>query len=116
MKRKRHFLSLIFFLIILPSLSYAQTYEIYTYGSGNFLAMVFNGLKMLIEGGYINSLIKIILIVGLLVGVLSPVMSFLGSRAGVVAPYGPEGFIALIKTGIFSALIVYGLMIPRVRC
>jgi hypothetical protein len=112
MRRKKLFLFL-FFIILFPSLALAQTFEIYTYGGGNFLAMVFNGLKMLIEGGHISSLIKILLIVGLLIGVLSPVMGFLGSRAGVVAPYGPESFIALIKTGIVAALIVYGLMIPR---
>jgi len=112
MKRKI-FLLIPFLIITLSSFSYAQTYEIYTYGGGNFLATVFNGLKMLIEGGHISSLIKILLIVGLLVGVLSPVMSFLGSRAGVVTPYGSESFIALIKTGIVAALVVYGLMIPR---
>jgi len=114
MKKSILFPSLIFFVIVFfSSLCLAQTYEVYTYGSGNFLAMVFNGIKMLIEGGHVTSLIKIILVVGLLVAVISPVIGFFGSSGGAVAPYGPESFLALLKTGIAAALIVYGLMLPK---
>jgi len=111
---KKHFLILISaFIIGFPALAFAQTYEIYTYGSGDFLASIFNGVKMLIEGGHLNSLIKILLIVGLIMGVLSPIMGFFGSRGGGYTAHGAESFLALIKTGIIAALIVYGLMIPK---
>ncbi len=110
---RRNFFLFLFLMILFPSLAFSQSYEIYTYGGGNFLATVFNGLKMLIEGGHISSLIKILLIVGLLVAVISPILGFFGSRAGVGTLYGPESFLALIKTGVVAALIVYGLMLPK---
>lgn len=96
-----------------PSFAFAQTYEIYTYGSGNFLAAIFNGIKMLVEGGHIASLIKIVLVVGLIIGVLSPVIWFFSSKGGGYSGTGAESFLALIKTGIIAAVVVYGLMIPR---
>lgn len=96
-----------------PSIVSAETYEIYTYGSGNFLASVFNGVKMLVDGGYISALIKILLVVGLIIGVLSPIMWFFSSRGGGYTAQGAEAFLALIKTGIIAAVIVYVLMLPR---
>ena len=101
------------FLVGLPALAFAQTYQIYTYGSGDFLASVFNGMKMLIEGGHITSLIKIMLLVGLLTAILAPVMNFFGAKGGGNTFYGGEGFLALIRTALLAAIVVYFLMLPR---
>ncbi len=113
MIKKLFILLFLTFFMGLPALAFAQTYEIYTYGSGDFLASVFNGIKMLIEGGHITSLIKIMLLVGLLTAILAPVMNFLGGKGGGNAFYGGEGFLALIKTAVLAAIVVYFLMLPR---
>ncbi len=112
-KRKAFIFYSVPLLVVLPSWALAYTCEIYTYGSGDFLASIFNGIKMLIEGGYLTTLIKILLIVGLLMGILSPLMGFFGARGGGYAFHGPEGLIALIRTAIVAGIIVYGLMLPK---
>lgn len=114
MKRNNLLIPILITLFVgLPSFVFAQTYEIYTYGSGNFLTAIFNGVKMLIDGGHIAGMIKILLVVGLIIGVLSPIMGFFSSRGGGFSVHGPETFLALIRTGIIAAIIVYVLMIPR---
>ena len=114
MKGKKLLFSIIsFFAVLAPSIAFSQTYEVYTYGSGSFLAGVFNGIKMLVEGGHIAALVKIMLVVGLLVGVLSPVIWFFSSKGGGYSGSGAESFIALIKTGIVAAIVVYVLMLPK---
>lgn len=111
---KKTALVLCFNFLILTS-AFAQTYEIYTYNSGDFLASIFDGMKMLIAGGHIKSLIKVFLIVGLIMGVLAPLIRFFGGhRGGSDASFhGAEGLLALIKTALFGAVAVYVLMIPR---
>jgi len=113
MIKKLFILLFLTFFVGLPALAFAQTYEIYTYGSGDFLTSVFNGMKMLIEGGHITSLIKIMLIVGLLTAILAPVMNFFGAKGGGNTFYGGEGFLALIRTALLAAIVVYFLMLPK---
>jgi hypothetical protein len=108
---------LILFLLIAfffpASSAFAQTYEIYTYGSGNFLVGVFNGIKMIVSGGYITSLIKVLLIVGLLAGVLGPALHFVRRGTGGYGFYGGESFLEMIKTALMAGVAVYVLLTPK---
>ena len=55
------------FLVLAPQAVFAEpTFEVYTYGSGNFLATIFNGIAMITSGGMIHDLVKIGLVLSLI--------------------------------------------------
>jgi|GEM_PF-2556839 len=116
-KKALHIFFILAFFMGLPTLAFAvDTYEIYTYASGDFLASIFNGMKMLIDGGHLASLVKVMLLIGLIIGVLAPVMGFLGRGHGQTATgqiFGAESFLALVKVALFAGIAVYLLMLPR---
>ena len=87
-------------------------YEIYTYGSGDFVAQVLQGVALVFSGNRIQALVKVILIVGLLVAILQPITSWL-HRGQIATGYGGEGFIALIKQVLLAVLVVYVFILPK---
>lgn len=60
------------FLFLLPSISYAApAFEVNTYGNGQFIGEVLNSVAILAGGGDLNGLLRLGLVIGLLVAVLS---------------------------------------------
>ena len=113
------------FLVLVPHPSFAQstgfdtgrTYEVYAYGSGNYLATLFNGIAMITSGGLIHSLVKIALLLALVYGLLVSVSNFIGagsmSKGGGGEIYRGEGFSTIISIAI-TALIAVGIFLsPR---
>jgi len=93
--------------------------EIYTYGSGRFIASIFEAVKLLNSGGTIVSLVKIFLIVSLLYGLAAGVLRGF-SRKGVghaeymidentinIAP-----LLILIRNAFVAAICVYVFLSP----
>lgn len=101
-------------LIILSATpaSAEDSYEIYTYGSGDFVAQVLTGVALLFSGNYIQSLVKVILLIGLLTVLLSPVSAWL-SRGTPIVPTGSEGFLAIIRQTLIAVIAVYIFIIPK---
>jgi len=102
------------FVFLFPS-SVCAAYEIYAYGSGDFLAAIFNGIAMLASSGMITGLVKIALILVLLYILLGPVMSSLGGKAvqGVGQFHGGEGLIAMITVAITAAIAMAVFLGPK---
>ncbi|HQN00475.1 MAG TPA: conjugal transfer protein TraG N-terminal domain-containing protein, partial [Candidatus Hydrogenedentes bacterium] len=88
------------------------TYEIFTYGSGNFIAQIFTGIALIFSGTAITDLVKIVLLVGLLVAVLNPVTSWL-TKGQAPTFSGGEGIIAMLKQVLLAAIVMYALILPR---
>jgi hypothetical protein len=66
---KRKYLSAVLFLtglVFLPGALFAAegAYDVYTYGSGDFIATVFNGVKMIFADNSLLTLLKILLLAG----------------------------------------------------
>ncbi|MEN6621669.1 MAG: conjugal transfer protein TraG N-terminal domain-containing protein, partial [Smithella sp.] len=99
------------FMSVSPALA-DDSYEIYTYGSGDFVAQVFTGVALLFSGNYIQSLVKVILLIGLLTVLLNPVSAWL-SRGAAVAPTGGEGFLAIVRQTLLAVIAVYVFIIPK---
>jgi hypothetical protein len=60
------------FLFLLPSISFAApAFEVNTYGNGQFIGEVLNSVAILAGGGDLNGLLRLGLVIGLLVAVLS---------------------------------------------
>lgn len=60
------------FLFLIPSFSYAApAFEVNTYGNGQFIGEVLNSVAILAGGGDLNGLLRLGLVTGLLVAVLS---------------------------------------------
>lgn len=100
------------FLILFPASSFAA-YEIYTYGSGDFVAQTFNALKILFGDGTIMSMIKMVLILMFLHIMLLILHKAL--TTATVSNYGEgidpisnpvAGFMAMIRVGIVAAFTV----------
>jgi len=94
--------------------------EIYTYGSGEFIAQILEAVKMLTSGGIILSLLKVFLLVAFLSGITSVVLRGL-TRFGIGASEvggGGEDVIALspllilIRNAIVAAIGVYVFLSP----
>ena len=93
-----------------------RTYEIYAYGSGDFLAAVFNGVAMITSGGFIHSLIKIALILVLLYGLMTTISGFIGQggrKASGSDSSGGEGVVTIISVAITAFLAVGLFLSPR---
>lgn len=99
-------------LLLLGASPAQAAYEIYTYGSGDFVAQVLQGVALVFSGNRIQALVKVILIVGLLVAILQPITSWL-HRGQIATGYGGEGFIALIKQVLLAVLVVYVFILPK---
>ncbi len=90
----------------------AESYEIYTYGSGDFVAQVFTGVALLFSGNYIEMLVKVIVLIGLLTALLNPITSWL-SRGSMSPLTGGEGFIAILRQSLLAAVVVYVFILPK---
>lgn len=99
--------------VLLFGASPAQAaYEIYTYGSGDFVARIFAGVALLFSGNRIQALVKVVLIVGLLVALLNPIMSWL-SKGTQPMGTGGDGFIAMLRQVLLAAVVVYLFITPK---
>ncbi|MEM3646919.1 MAG: conjugal transfer protein TraG N-terminal domain-containing protein [Thermofilum sp.] len=95
-------------------------YTLYTYGSGELIARIFESVKLFLSGGVIGSLVKIILLVAVLRALLfgiSNIGSWFGGEreSGLreVEPVAP--LIVLMKNTVIAAVIVYVFLNPLVR-
>jgi len=85
-------------------------YTLYTYGSGEFLAKVFETLKYLFAGGFAISLLKIFAIVSVLTALVTWGLRLLGST--FVGDYNAvsddysnaSGILAILRTGILAVI------------
>ncbi|MBI3756149.1 MAG: conjugal transfer protein TraG N-terminal domain-containing protein, partial [Deltaproteobacteria bacterium] len=98
LKRKHIIKAAIFltpvFLFLLSSLSYASSvYEVYTYGNGDFLAAILNGVKMLMSDGSFPGLLKVAAVISL-TGILA--MLAFGQRPSL---FMLAGFILILGVG-----------------
>lgn len=87
-------------------------YEIYTYGSGDFVRQVLMGVVLIFNGGIFETLIKVILVAGVMVAVLRPITAWL-SKGSMPPMSGGDGIIALVRQVILAAVVLYVFMIPR---
>ena len=94
--------------------------EIFTYGSGKFIASILEAVKMFNSGGTITSLLKVFLLVAFLSGLASVVLRGL-SRFGLGASEvggGDEGILSispiliLIRNAFVAAICVYVFLSP----
>jgi len=122
--RNRILLILILSLFLFAGSAQADTgwdtgnvYEVYTYGSGDYVASVFNGVAMITSGGTIDSLVKIGLILVFLYGMLISITRFIGSHEGVGShhpgAYGAEGISVIISVAMTALIAVGVFMSPR---
>jgi len=94
-----------------PSLA-AGSYEIYTYGSGDFVAQVFTGVALMFSGNYIEMLVKVIILIGLLSACSAQLRH--GFPGGVMSPLaGGEGIIATLRQSLLAAVVVYVFILPK---
>jgi len=94
---------------------------IYTYGSGEFVYNMLEAVKMLMAGGVILGLLKIVLITSLLAGLVSATIGqLLGGAKGAMAESALKGavevspLLLIVRTGLFAAIAVYLLMNPYI--
>lgn len=98
-------------LILFPSISFATTYEIYTYGNGEFLGRIFNGLAMLMaSNGIIYGLIKPAAIILFLVAVTTPIAMAAAGKGQLTFDHG---FMPIVRIPLIIGIVVYGMMIPK---
>lgn len=88
------------------------TVEVYTYGSGDFIAQIFTGVALMLSGNAIQDLIKVILVVGLMVAILHPVTSWL-TRGQAPSNSGGEGIIAMLRQVLLAGLVMYAFILPK---
>ncbi|MCK9195413.1 MAG: conjugal transfer protein TraG N-terminal domain-containing protein [Syntrophales bacterium] len=113
----------LFLLLLAPAPAFAQstgfdtgrTFEVYAYGSGDFLATIFNGIAMITSGGFVHSLVKIGLLLALMYGVMISMSSFLGaSGMGMMGGnkdiYRGEGFTTILSIAL-TAFVAVGLFL-----
>ncbi len=93
--------------------------EIYTYGSGEFIAGVLEAVKSLTSGGVVMGMIKILLITSLLGGLVTATIGqLLGGARGGMYESAMKGavevspILLVIRTGILAAVAVYFLLNP----
>ncbi|MFA5353790.1 MAG: conjugal transfer protein TraG N-terminal domain-containing protein [Thermodesulfovibrionales bacterium] len=116
--KKKAFIGILAATVLAPSLALADTYEIYTYGNGNFLASIYNAMKMLIGSGEIATLAKFMLMLAFLMTLISSTIGQYLSSRGLVHGggghgTGAEGMLAMVKVAIYAVFVSYVLMIPR---
>lgn len=86
-----------------------NTYEVYTYGGGDFLYYILNGVAMIFSGGAVKSLIAI---AGILL-TISLVSRLLTRTYGNVEIYMGEGIFDLVKVSVFVLCAVQLLSVPK---
>ena len=90
----------------------AGTYEVYTYGSGDFIAQVLIGIALMFSGNFIQALIKIVLIIGLLTAILHPVTEWM--QRGEPRPMvGGNALIIVFRQALLAVVAVYILILPK---
>ena len=104
--------------LLLPAPSFADTaYEIYSYGSGDFLAAVFNGIAMITGGGAMHSLVKMCLILMVLYALMTTISGFIGSggqqKGGGGDIYRGEGPVTIISMAITAAVVIGLFLTPK---
>ena len=87
--------------LFISSPAFAETYEIYTYGGGDFLYYVLNGVAMIFQTGIIKSLVYIAAML-LLISLVSRLLYSTRTNESV---YNGEGFLDLIKITLFTGLV-----------
>ena len=111
-------------LLLAPSFAFAdyqtrfstgRTFDVYTYGSGDFLATIFNGIAMITSGGFIHTLVKISLLLTLLYALLVSMSAFIGSggtaRGSSASDlYRGEGPVTIISI-VLTALLTVGIFL-----
>lgn len=108
-----YIISVIALAFFVPSFAEAaSTYEVYTYGNGDFLAAIFNGVAMMFNSGSIlYGLIKIAAIILLLFAVVTPLAgAFTGKGAQMNAG---AGLLPMIQVPLIMAFVIYGVMTPK---
>lgn len=101
-------------VLLCPDPSCAEsTYEVYAYGSGDFLAAVFNGIAMITGGGYIHSIVKFALLLAMLYALMTTLSSLIGTggqRVPVGDIYRGEGPVTILSI-VITAGVVLGLFL-----
>ncbi len=109
MIRKSNASLLIISTLLITSPAYADTYEVYTYGGGDFLYYVLNGVAMIFSGGAVKSLITI---AGILL-TISLVSRLLTRSFGNTEIYMGEGIFDIVRVSIFVLCAVQLLSVPK---
>ena len=98
--------------LLTASNAWADVYEIYTYGSGDFVAAIFEGVVRITGYENISHLIRAALVVGLLIAVVQPITGWL--RSGhLPMNTGGEGWIVLFRQVILAAVVAQLMIIPK---
>ena len=101
------------FLTVSPAYA-ADAWEVYTYGSGDFLANVFNGVAMLTNGGFIGGAVKFALLLVFLLFMaqfISPLIGAGGGGSG--ANSGAEAFLGIIRTALCAVIATFMISVPK---
>lgn len=116
---KKYLLSILFLIsfIFLPEtlLAASGAYDIYTYGSGDFIATIFDGVKMIFADSSLLTLLKILLLVGGLSFLVNSLLPFFGRHGTGGIPSGGEGILALIRQALLAAVAIWVIITPRVN-
>jgi hypothetical protein len=96
-------------IISISSPSYAVTYEVYTYGGGDFLYYILNGVAMIFSGNIVGSLI---VIAGMLLTIMLVSRLFYDSH-GSYSTYSGEGAYNIIKVALLTLMALEVLSIPK---
>jgi hypothetical protein len=109
--QKRGIVKALFFTITLlvSSPAFAETFEIYTYGGGDFLYYVLNGVAMIFQTNIIKSLVYIAAMLLL----LSLVSRLLYSSRTQGSIYNGEGFLDMLKITLFTLMAVEVFTVPK---
>jgi len=111
------FISTLLSALLLPDTSFADsTYEVYSYGSGDFLAAVFNGIAMITSGGFIHSLVKMGLILMVLYALTTTISSLIsagGQRGPAGEIYHGEGPVTIISLVITAGIVLGIFLTPK---
>jgi len=103
--------------LMCPAVSYAEsTYEVYAYGSGDFLAAVFNGIAMITGGGFIHSIVKFALLLAMLYALMTTLSSLIGTggqRVPVGDVYRGEGPVTILSIVITAGIVLGIFLTPK---
>jgi len=97
------------FLLLSFSSAFAEVFEIYTYGGGDFLYYVLNGVAMIFQTGIVKSLVGI----GGLLLLITLVSRLLYRVHGTQDAYGGEGFLDVIKVSLFMMIAIQVFSVPK---
>lgn len=107
---------LLFLIVIFLPANVFAAYEIYTYGTGDFVASTFNAIKMLFAENSMYGLIKMFLILVFVNIFLAIFFGIMGRSTAIGGDQGVDpiqtagaGIGAMIKTAISAVIVVYAL-------